>query len=200
MSEFKKWLIKERQVTPESARVYSSRVRAMFNRLPGDFDSEDVSKYLNSEAHSQSRSAYRAFCIFLRQSPMGTELPEYVSKHGTRPAREVPSAPVPTEVLDAIIELEKAGLSKKEARLSYWGHLVHLPDSGTYEMPVYGQNHTWIQLPAIHVEVLRAYAQPPEGMEMVIPLIPAIPGKPAPANWRWLKQTLAVHKRTRQKS
>ena len=200
MLDFKKWLVRERQMSPESARVYQSRVKSMLNRLPETITVEDVSNYLNSEAYSQSRSAYRAFRTFVKEENVGIELPDYEAKKGNRPAREIPSTPVPVEVLDAIIELEKAGLSKKEARLSYWGHLVRVPESGFYEMPVYGQDHTWLQLPAEHVDVLRDYAKPPAGMEMVIPLIPAIPGKPAPANWRWIKQTLAIRKRTRQKS
>jgi hypothetical protein len=200
VKDFRKWLVDVRGLNSESARVYASRVSSMMRSLPGDEVTEEVVKdFLDLPEYGPTRSAYRAFRDYL-VAVEGTELPEYKASQRKRGAIGVPVTRVPDEVLDAIITLEKAGLSKREVRQCYWGHLVHLPEKNVYELPVFGQAHTWLQLPGDAVDVIRKYAQPKEGMEMCTPLIPANPGSTKPINWRWLKQTLAVRTRNRQMS
>lgn len=200
MKDFREWLVSVRGLNSESARVYSSRMNSMFRSLPGDDVTEAMVKdFLDLPEHGPTRSAYRAFREYTKAT-IGVELPEYRTNQRKRGAIGVPTTSIPTSVLDAIIALEKAGLSKREVRQCYWGHLVHLSEKNVYELPVFGQAHTWLQLPGEAVDIIRAYAQPAEGQEMCTPLIPATPGSTKPINWRWLKQTLAVHTRNRQTS
>ena len=200
MEDFKKWLVNHRQLNSESARVYASRISSMLKNLPGDTLTQEVVKcYLDMPEHGAARTAYKSFRQFLLQEE-GTKLPVYTASKRQRGAVGIPTSPVPEKVLDAIIALEKAGIRRKEASHMYWGHLVHLPEKGVYEMPVFGQAHTWLQLPGEAVETLKSYAEPEEGREMVTPLIPASPGSITPVNWRWLKQVLAVRTRSRQMS
>jgi hypothetical protein len=180
MDDFKNWLVNHKQLNSESARVYASRVSTMLKNLPGDTLTEEVVKcYLDMPEHGPTRTAYKSFRQFLLQEE-GTKLPVYTASQRQRGAVGIPASPVPAEVLDAIITLEKAGIRRKEASHMYWGHLVQLPGEA--------------------VETLKAYAEPEEGREMVTPLIPASPGSITPVNWRWLKQVLAVRTRSRQMS
>lgn len=201
-NEFRTWLTKARAISPASARVYSSRMRSMSVAVePSGVTKGSVHAYLST--HAKARSAYRTLVLFAKEVK-GVELPA-VEVFPSGPPVTIKSEEellprYPEPVLDALCDLLDAGLSVSLLKPSCWGHVIYNEARERFEMPDPEEKNTWIIVPSAPLQVLREWVQPAEGQEFYTPLVTAAPQSRLPANWTWLRATLAVRRRTRQES
>lgn len=202
LTEFRVWLTKVRAVGPSSARVYASRMRSMTTALDSTGVSHgSVFAYLST--HSDARAAYRALVLFAKDVKK-VELPVIEAFPSGPPVTVKPEEELlpryPLEVLDAVCDLLDAGLPVTLLKPACWGHVVYNAARDRFEMPDPEEKNTWLIVPAGPLQVLRDWVQPAEGQEFYTPLITASARSRQPANWSWLRPTLAVRRRSRQES
>jgi len=202
LAEFRTWLIKERSVGVASARVYASRMRSMSKNIePLGVSHGSVFAYLS--VNSEARSAYRSLALFAKELK-NIELPVIDSFPSGPPVTVKPEEELlpryPDEVLDAVCDLLDAGLPVTLLKAACWGHVVYNQSRDRFEMPDPDEKNTWLIVPAAPLQVLRDWVQPSDGHEFYTPLVAAAPESRKPANWPWLRATLAVRRRNRQES
>jgi len=202
LAEFRTWLIKERSVGVASARVYTSRMRSMAKSIePLGVSHGSVFAYLS--ANAEGRSAYRSLVLFAKEQK-GIELPVIEAFPSGPPVTVKPEDELlpryPDEVLDAVCDLLDAALPVTLLKSACWGHVVYNESRDRFEMPYPDEKNTWLIVPAEPLRVLREWVQPGDGHEFYTPLITAGPQSRKPANWSWLRPTLAVRRRNRQGS
>jgi hypothetical protein len=201
-TEFRTWLIKMRAFSPASARVYSSRMRSMAAIVePSGVTHGSVFAYLST--HANARSAYRTLVLFAKEAK-GVELPTVEAFPSGPPVTIKPEEELlpryPEPVLDALCDLLDAGLSVALLKPSCWGHVIYNEERERFEMPDPEEKNTWLIVPSAPLQVLREWVQPAEGQEFYTPLVTAAPQTRLPANWTWLRATVAVRRRSRQES
>ena len=202
LTEFRTWLIKVRSVGPSSARVYASRMRSMATALePTGVTHGSVFAHLST--HGAARAPYRSLVLFAREVK-GVELPVIEAFPSGPPVTVKPEEELlpryPVEVLDALCDLLDAGLPVTLLKPACWGHVVYNEPRQRYEMPDPEEKNTWLIVPAGPLQVLRDWVQPADGQEFYTPLVTSAPQSRLPANWSWLRPTLAVRRRIRQES
>jgi hypothetical protein len=200
---FKKWLILERKLSSNSARVYASQVRTLLKAAPSEgVTPAFVDSYLGE--NKNKRTAYRVFRDWMKVSE-SLDLPPLAHRPSGRPAKykegesdEGVVYGVPDAVLDAVGEIMQGAITRKLLSQLMWGFLTFNEKKDRYECPTPGDVKSTTVLATGPILIIRNWASPAPGKEGFTPLVPRNPGSLKPVNWSWLEMTIEVRRRSRE--